>query len=262
MEPKYRGMLVQNGACPLLVKYGLVLASENILISAHALAKILISTNPFLAFKNESAAEVVRPLVILLTASKSGLEQFEAMLALTNLAGMDDSVRLRIIQLNALTVIENLQFSDHTLLRRASTELICNLIYHPIVFEKYLNPKSGPGLQILVALSDDEDEGTRRAASGAVAVLSSEAKGIKLILGQKRIFEILISLMESKNPELIHRASEIIRNIFQAGKDYASTLPIDILDLVDEFSNDENKSIAQCNQDSIKMAAKMNLLQI
>ena len=37
--------------------------------------------------------EVVRPLVSLLNIERSGLQNFEALLALTNLASISDSVR-------------------------------------------------------------------------------------------------------------------------------------------------------------------------
>jgi hypothetical protein len=103
------------------------------------------------------------------------------------------------------------------MIRRASTELISNLIYHPIVFSKFLAEDSQL-LQIMIALSDDDDFNTRRAASGCLAVLSSEPDSISLILAHKRIEEIIESLLESENEELVARVSEILKNISSAGK--------------------------------------------
>ena len=61
--------------------------------ASQALAKIAISTNPEIAFPGERAVEVVRPLVQLLHPNCTGLMNYEALLALTNLGSMNDSMR-------------------------------------------------------------------------------------------------------------------------------------------------------------------------
>ena len=61
--------------------------------AAQAIAKIAITTNPEIAFPGERAVEVVRPLVQLLHPNCTGLMNYEALLALTNLASMSDTVR-------------------------------------------------------------------------------------------------------------------------------------------------------------------------
>ena len=61
--------------------------------AAQALAKIAISTNPEMAFSGERSVEVVRPLLQLLHPNCTGLMNYEALLALTNLGSMSDSVR-------------------------------------------------------------------------------------------------------------------------------------------------------------------------
>lgn len=210
---KHRGMMVQCGICSLLLKYCNSLAGEDVLMSAHTLAKIIITTNPHLAFKGEIINELIRPLVYLLTTTKSQLQQFESLMALTNLAGVDDTVRSRILVLDCIVFIENLQFSNHNLMKRASTELLCNLVYHPVMFNRYLDGKFGPSLQVITALADDDDLPTRKAASGILAVLSSEPAAIPRLIGQTRFFTICLNLLQDHDMEIVHRGSELIKNV-------------------------------------------------
>lgn len=91
-EPRHRGALIQQGG----VKALLPLAHENTPVgkvkAAQALAKICISSDPNVAFGGQRAFELVRPLLAL-TKERKGLLQFEAGLALTNLASMNDEIR-------------------------------------------------------------------------------------------------------------------------------------------------------------------------
>lgn len=61
--------------------------------ASQALARIGITIDPARAFPGERAYEVVRPLLNLLEVEKTALQNFEALLALTNLAQMGESVR-------------------------------------------------------------------------------------------------------------------------------------------------------------------------
>ncbi|KAJ3321176.1 Protein unc-45 A [Boothiomyces sp. JEL0866] len=253
-----RGAIVQSGAIKVLLKIAI---SPNVnvgMIAAHAIAKVGVTTNPALAFKGELASEVIRPLMNVIVNSNSGLAKFESLLAITNLAGMDDVVRNRIVQLDGLATLLSLQFSDHHLIRRAATEALCNMIFHPVVFAKYMDKKVDQPLQIMVALSDDDDDMTRRAASGLIAVLSSEPEAIPLIVTHKRIFEILTNLMASENEELIHRASEIIKNI-SAIERYCKLIPIDTLENVKMYVGYKNQAVAQSCEIILRNAAAIGI---
>lgn len=56
--------------------------------AAQALAKIAITTNPEIAFPGQRMIEVVKPLISLLGIDNTALENFEALMALTNLTSM------------------------------------------------------------------------------------------------------------------------------------------------------------------------------
>ncbi|KAJ2704977.1 SWI5-dependent HO expression protein 4 [Coemansia sp. IMI 203386] len=111
---------------------------------AFALAKIAISIPPHLAFQDPR--EIVRLLLSLLaeeTETQALLMKFEALLALTNLAsaqpGSAHDVRGYMANdLNGISLIEMVVLSDHVLVRRAATELVCNLVYDVNVFERFV----------------------------------------------------------------------------------------------------------------------------
>lgn len=72
--------------------------------------------------------EVVRPILKLLHIDNSTLENFEALMALTNLAGVGENVRKRILKEDGFANIENYLYEEHVMLRRAATECMCNLV--------------------------------------------------------------------------------------------------------------------------------------
>lgn len=61
--------------------------------ASQALARIGITINPEIAFPGQRSYEVIRPLLSLLHVDKNALQNFEALLALTNLAQLSESVR-------------------------------------------------------------------------------------------------------------------------------------------------------------------------
>ncbi|KAI8914606.1 armadillo-type protein [Gorgonomyces haynaldii] len=211
---KHRGLLVQMGAPKLLLQYTSKLSEQHALLAAQALAKIAITTDPSIAFFGEMALELVRPLMHLLDSEKL-LWQFEALMALTNLAGMNDSLRHRILQLEGLTKFENAQFSSHHMVQRAATECLCNMIFSEQVFFKYVSEDEHSRIKIMVALMDSDDFETRRASAGCVAILSSTKQGAMAVAKQKRFNDIVGDLLADENPEILHRAVEIVKNMAQ-----------------------------------------------
>lgn len=159
-DPQLRGLLVQAGAVKKLLQVANVGSRD----AQTALARITISVDPFLSFPGERRFELVRPLLNLLQ-SDYGLDQFESLTGLTNLASMDSAMRHKIgVCVDQCTM---LQFSSIMLVRRASTELICNLLMEPEVCQKF----SAQSTSMLVALCGDDDLNTQLAASGALCML-------------------------------------------------------------------------------------------
>ncbi|KAJ2734794.1 SWI5-dependent HO expression protein 4 [Coemansia sp. BCRC 34962] len=222
---------------------------------AFALAKIAISVPPHLAFPDPR--ELVRLLLSLLledTDAQALLMKFEALLALTNLAsaqpGSPGDVRGFLANdLNGFAIVEMCVLSEHPLVRRAATELVCNLVYDPKVFERYAanadreipaedsssriielpdDDEDGDGssyrsqrLHLLVALADVDDAPTRSAAAGALAVLTSDPRCCRyLFLIHPRASDVFLSLADDSGAQaadLKHRVAVIWANAASCG---------------------------------------------
>lgn len=174
----------------------------NPLPAAQALAKLVISTPPPLLFPpphQTNALNALAPLYLLLVADKASLlQQFESLMALTNLASIDGQIGARIVdakvalpsddfkgrgrsgETKVLDKVEELLLDDNTLVRRAATELVCNLVSSEAGFNHFSGEGQGQSqgvrstarLGVLLLLTDVEDLPTRLAASGALAILT------------------------------------------------------------------------------------------
>lgn len=228
----YRGLMVQQGAVRTLLnltqniptKFHFVPITNappntTMLAACQTLAKMAITLDPNIAFRN-TASSLVRPFAYL-AQSESELHQFEAMMALTNLASMDDgqnlgknSIQARIIQGQGLRAMEHCLFSDNFRIRCAATEGICNMMMTPDVIELYSeSPASENKLRMLIALCDEDDFATRRAASGALAMLSASPKACEKIATEKLGLEVVLKLLGAEEPELVHRAVVLVLNL-------------------------------------------------
>ena len=205
-----------------------------------ALAKLAITSSPVQVFGPNVGAmyDAIRPLSILLQHPSSNLlQRFEAVMALTNLASHSADMASRIAGAEGLlNRVELLLLEEHTLVRRASMELICNLIAgSDATFERYGGEESTSKskIHILLALSDVDDLPTRLAASGALAILTSAPSAchalIALQFERHRFLPIMTQLIDpstapvTENHQdqpletqsgLVHRGIVCVRNVF------------------------------------------------
>ncbi|GLB35837.1 putative ARM repeat-containing protein [Lyophyllum shimeji] len=253
-----RGKVLQSGGAKVLmqvIKHAMPDSTEKAasatldpayLDAIQALAKLAITSSPVQVFGPDEGAMygAIRPLSLMLQGSSSKLlQRFESLMALTNLSSQSAELATRIGKSDGLlNKVELLLLEDHTLVRRAAMELICNLIAgSDDVFETYGGGKNlattKSKLQVLIALSDVEDLPTRLAASGAVATLTTAPSAcqalVELQSEGRRVFPIIAQLIDPSlalrddadegdgkgghtgtHPGLIHRAIICTRNIF------------------------------------------------
>ena len=221
-ETSHRGAIIQQGGVKCLLPLALDNTDVGKLKASQALAKICITNNPQLAFPGQRCLEVVRPLVCLLK-SENGLQQFEGLMALTNLAAMSDDVRLRILREGAIPLMEGLMFEEHDMIRCAATEALCNLIQLQEVHERFYGDDI-ERVKLWTLFSGEEDQSLARAASGGLAQLSHDPKICKKILEVKSSTEILKELVGCGNPELQYRGMYILANLVEASRDIASKI--------------------------------------
>ena len=208
----------------------------SILEPIQALAKLAITSSPTQVFGPDPGAiyDAIRPFAILLTHSASSLlQRFEAVMALTNLSSQSAEAASRVAQADGLlTKIEFLMLEDHVLIRRAATEITCNLVAgSDSAFKKYSDGNAAKSrLHILIALSDVEDLPTRLAASGTLASLTSSPDTCRSLYELERedhrVLPILTTLINplpgsgelpvttAPDPGLVHRGVVCIRNFF------------------------------------------------
>ena len=221
-EVQHRGVIIQQGGAKCLVPLALNNTDKGRLVAAQVLAKIGITNDPKLAFPGQRSLEVIRPLVQLLK-SEHGLQQFEGLMALTNLSSISDDVRRRILKEGGVAEMESLMFEEHELIRRAATEALCNMIQLEEVCERF-HCEDTERIKLWVLFSGEEDVGLAKAASGGIAQLSHDPKICEKIMQVKATMEILKELVANKDPELQYRGTYILANLVEASKEIAKTI--------------------------------------
>ena len=217
-----RGLVVQQGGVKSLIPLATDINNVSKLKASQALAKIGITQNPSLAFPGQRSVEVIRPFIQLIK-SDNGLLQFEGLMALTNLSAMDDSIRQRIYKEGAVSTVEGLMFEENDMIRRAATELVCNMIQLQEVHERFYSDDV-ERVKLLTLFSGEEDEALAVAASGGLAQLSFDPKICKKILEVKSSKEIFKEMLVKDNDEIKFRGLFILANIIEAGPELAEEI--------------------------------------
>ena len=222
-------------------------SSLDYLPAVQALAKLIITTPPHFFFPpphDSTALNALSPLYMLLAhPSSSLLQTFEALMALTNLATISPNISDRMIEatvsapiddamwrgsgregiIKVITRVEELLLDSNTLVRRAATELVCNLITSPkghayLAGEpgsSLVSPRVRSRLNVIVVLTSVDDTATRLAASGALAMLTEDPVACKSLFSvqdetsNRSIWKRLMGLFEPDVPETDEEGEEI-----------------------------------------------------
>ncbi|MGH0179007.1 UNVERIFIED_CONTAM: hypothetical protein FKN15_001637 [Acipenser sinensis] len=205
-DPKDRGIIVAQGGGKALIPLALEGTELGKTRASHALAKIAATSNPEIAFPGERIYEVIRPLVSLLSTDKDGLQNFDSLLALTNLSGMTEKLRV------------DSPFCTFCFALGAG-------VLMTLVQENYM-ADGNDKLKLLVLLCVEDDVKLQIAAAGALAMLTAAQKKLctKLTTVTTQWLEILQRLCLHDRPEIQHRGFVIVYNMITADKDLAKTL--------------------------------------
>lgn len=224
-----RGQLAQQGAVKLLLVAWTMLPETEVVPrrwAGQALSRILISTNPALVFggnRTNPASAAIRPLVSIIPPDPAAetrdlLPTFEGLMALTNLASMEDEEIRRSIITTAWTHIEEQLLSTNHLVSKAAVELICNLVQSPEAISLYAEETlhARDRLHILLALADAEDDATRSAAGGALATLTEFEPVVRGILARDRGLRVLLAMCVDDDEGIRHRGVFCMLNVVSA----------------------------------------------
>uniref|UniRef100_A0A4X2LFH7 Protein unc-45 homolog B n=1 Tax=Vombatus ursinus TaxID=29139 RepID=A0A4X2LFH7_VOMUR len=252
-----RGTIVAQGGGKALIPLALEGTDVGKVKAAHALAKIAAVSNPDIAFPGERVYEVVRPLVRLLDTQRDGLQNYEALLGLTNLSGRSEKLRQKIIKEKALPDIENYMFENHDQLRQAATECMCNMVVNKEVQERFL-ADGNDRLKLVVLLCGEDDDKVQNAAAGALAMLTAAHKKLchKMTQVTPQWLEILQRLCLHDRLSVQHRGIVIAYNLLAADQELAKKLVeselLEILTFVGKQEPDEKrKQVVEAARDCL-----------
>jgi len=258
-----RGTIVQQGGAKVLIPVALSGTDKGKRQASQALARIGITINPEVAFPGQRSCEVVRPLLSLLHPECSALENFEALMALCNLATME-APRKRIIKEDGLHRIEYYMYEDHEMLKRAAVQAINNLMFDEEIVKKF--EAKNDRTKYLVLLSGMADLEMARAAAGCLAILTAISKR-----GSKRIFdttqwkEVICYLLCSPDQDLRLRGSSIVRHVVGHSKELAEKIlepeVLEVMDVVMKLEIPEYQKSREHVKAALEMAEKWKLVE-
>ncbi|WVF65892.1 hypothetical protein IAT40_000629 [Kwoniella sp. CBS 6097] len=209
------------------------LGETDVLPALQALAKLVITTPPHLLFPpphQTTSLNALTPLYhLLIHPSSISIQRFEALMALTNLASIDPFIASKIVLASLMPLrvehgwrgsgredtvrlimkVEELLLDENALVRRAATQLICNLISSQAGYDYFSGEQSstttadtikGKGLtptsestlvldarvksrlNILLVLAGVDDLPTRLAAGGGLAIITESPQACSALL--------------------------------------------------------------------------------
>ncbi|GJN89895.1 hypothetical protein Rhopal_002884-T1 [Rhodotorula paludigena] len=209
--------------------------------AVQGLAKLCITANPLLIFGGSPSAPLLLEATSALTlplavsASSDGgpaslLATFESLMALTNAASLDPALTEQLTRLELrdrpssanklLDVVSELLLSSNTMVRRAATELVCNLAASDAGIADFEPPQAAPlngpkppsaKLHVVLALASSPDEPTRLAASGALTSLVYSPRIALALCAFAKWREMLLVLCRDDVPGVRHRVYEVWR---------------------------------------------------
>lgn len=262
-QQELRGIVVQQGGAKVLLPMALEGTVKGKKQASQALARIGITINPEVAFPGQRCVEVIRPLLSLLHPECNALENFEALMALCNLAGVNETTRTRIIKEGGVQKVESYMYEEHQMLRRAATQVMTNLILSPDVVKMFEGKNDKCKLLFLLCLEEDED--TAKAAAGGLAMLTSASKKCcKKVLEVSSWLENFQELLANPDFDMQHRGVVIVLNIIQSGKEEAekviATSIFDLLMALSVIDEKGKEKVRELAGEALKAAEKWKVI--
>jgi protein unc-45 len=222
-EPSVRGLMIQQGVLSVCIKVEknegpteTDVMKHAIRLARHTIAKMLVTTNPSLLTSAQRLGSI-KPLIQLVRDHKaSDLQHFEALMALTNLAGSGDDAKTRISSEKGIGALHFAMFSSHNMVRRAATEAMCNLVPDKSMMEHLALPDN---IRLWMAFAADYEENYEcsRAATGCLAMATQDETIAEALIEVPKFREEMSSLLECGRLEIMHRAFVIVLNLVAYG---------------------------------------------
>lgn len=259
-----RGLVVQQGGGKALVPMSLEGTKNGKLVAAQALSRLAVTINPEVAFPGQRCVEVVRPILQLLHPDCTGLQNFEALMALCNLAYVSPTVRNRIAKENGISWIENYIYEDHEMIKRAAMQCMVNLLTQEEVLKLYEGKNDR--VKYWTLMCNDEDLDTAKAACSGLAMITGISKKCcKRVFEAASWLEVLHRVLVNEENEIQHRGACIVHNMMSCSKSVAEKLiETDIMEILMALSLTDDPKCAKARdlaKDSLKAAEEWKLIK-
>jgi len=221
-EPSVRGSMIQHGVLTALIKLEKEeknptdLRKKILRNLRHCMGKMLVTTNPSLLTSAQRMG-AIKPLVQLVRdVDSSDLQKFESLMALTNIASSGDDAKRRIVTERGIATCKFAMFSDHEMVKQASTECLCNLVPNEDFVKTLCEPDE---LRLWLALASDFEDhyGCARAAAGCLAMATGYEEVAKALITVPTFKERMDQTLESGSLEIMHRMLVVILNLVELG---------------------------------------------
>lgn len=208
-DPASRGAIVAKGGLSANLKLASGTDTSTVSEARHAVAKALVSTNPNLLTEAQRMDSAGCIMSMCADHNSTNLQQFEGLLALTNLASVGYEVQGTIAANKGLSTLHYLMFSDHTMVRRAATEAMLNMLAHEDTQAFFVRTPDTAKLWCAFAGLREEDRPTALAAAGGIAVIASNVEAAEKLMASD-VLDTLAELLQCGDEDLAHRAAAAI----------------------------------------------------
>lgn len=224
-EPAVRGTMIQQGVLSKMIKIEKEEKNpsdirKKILRSLrHCIGKLLITTNPSLLTSAQRMGSI-KPLIQLVReVGSSDLQQFEALMALTNIASVGDDTKNKIVAERGLATFKFAMFSDHEMVKQAATEAMCNMVGNETFMEQL---REAEELRLWLALAADFEDHfpCARAAAGCLAMATADPEIAKTLIALPNFKKRMDETLECGSLEIMHRILVVILNLAELGGEY------------------------------------------
>ena len=217
--PEYRGIVIKNGGVSAMLDFvGRQMPNQHERTEQVqvALARLCMTTNPAL-WKYPQVVELGKACFDIVSNAVYELYQYEAGIGLTNLLSSSEEVLDNIgsQEESFIRFFEMLTGSQDERVQLVGTELICNLCCSPYVVDRISNGRYAEQLKVLTFLLQNASDTIQSAASGALAILSSNESLIPVIENVTAGGDMLSSKLHSENlsPDVLLRIASIMSNL-------------------------------------------------
>ena len=254
---EYRPLVIKNGGVGALLEFRSKIPNEQPERKEQievALARLCMTTDPKI-WKYPQVVELGKACYSLIAHAGYELYLYEAGIGLTNLLSSSSEVLENIGQNEASLIkfFELISGSQDERVQLVGTELVCNLCCSPEVVDRIANGRYTEQLKILPFLINNGSDTIQSAASGAMAILSSNDGIAKVIESLTSNGDMLASKLHSENlsPDVELRIASIMSNLVDFSEDNA----------IRDKMTDELKALRKRTKESPENERLISLIQ-